>query len=125
MRKYNHKISKRANENLQKRRAIAHRQRSILAIAILIIISLGILLGTSMNASASAKGDVASYNKYYKSIRIEAGDTLWTIADEYIADLNIDKKDYIREICELNGIYEDDIRTGDYVVITYYSKEIK
>ena len=125
MRKYNHKISKRANENLQKREAVVRIQRSIFAIAIILIISLGILLSTSINAMASGKGDVASYNKYYKSIRIEAGDTLWSIADEYIADLNINKQDYIREICELNGIYEDEIRTGDYVVITYYSKEVK
>ena len=125
MRKYNHKISKRANENLQKREAIVRREKCILAIAIILIVSLGILLGTSINALASSKADVSSYNKYYKSIRIESGDTLWTIADEYIADFNIDKKDYIREICELNNIYEDDIRAGDYVVIAYYSKEVK
>ena len=125
MRKYNHKISKRANENLQKREAVVRKQRSLLFIAVILIISLGILLGTGINALASGKGDIASYNKYYKSIRIEAGDTLWTIADEYITDLNIDKQEYIREICELNDIYEDEIRTGDYVVIAYYSKEVK
>ena len=125
MRKYNKNISERANESLRKREAVVRTQKNILAIAILIFVSLGILLGTSMNALASSKADIASYNKYYKSIRIEAGDTLWTIADEYIADLNIDKQEYIAEICSLNDICEDEIHAGDYVVVAYYSQDMK
>ena len=125
MRKYNHKISKRANESLQKREAIVRRQRKLLAIAIFVVVSLGILFGSSINALASSKADVASYNKYYKSIRVESGDTLWTIADEYIADLNVDKQEYIDEICTLNSICGDDIQAGDYIIVAYYSQEIK
>jgi len=125
MRKYNNRISERANESLRKREAVVRRQKKVLAIVLLIFVSLGVLLGTSMNALASSKADVASYNKYYKSVRIEAGDTLWTIADEYISDLNIDKQEYITEICELNDICEDEIHAGDYVVVAYYSQDMK
>lgn len=126
MRKYNHKVSKRVNESLNKREAVVRRQKRVLAVCIIVIVSLGILLGTGINALASSKADVASYNKYYKSVRIEAGDTLWTIADEYIADFNIDKEDYIAELCELNQIcIEDTIHAGDYLVIAYYSQEVK
>ena len=125
MRKYNDKISKKANDSLRKREAVVRRQKKILAVVILIFISLGILLGTSMNALASSKADAASYHKYYTSVRIEAGDTLWTIADEYIADLNIDKQEYIAEICSLNDICEDEIHAGDYVVVAYYSQDMK
>ena len=78
-----------------------------------------------MNALASSKADIASYNKYYTSIRVESGDTLWTIADEYIADFNLAKEDYIREICQLNHISEDDIHAGAYIIIPYYSQEVK
>ena len=125
MRKYNNRISERANESLRKRETVVRRQKKLLAITVLIVVTLGILLGTSMNALASSKADVASYNKYYTSIRIEAGDTLWTIADEYISDLNIDKQDYIAEICAINDICEDEIHAGDYVVIAYYSQDMK
>jgi len=125
MRKYNNRISEKANESLRKREVVVRRQKKALAIVILVFISLGILLGTSINALASSKADVASYNKYYKSVRIEAGDTLWTIADEYIADLNIDKQEYIAEICSLNDICEDEIHAGDYVVVAYYSQDMK
>ena len=64
MRKYNHKISERANESLRKREAIVRRQRGLLAIAIILVVALGILLGSSMNAMASSEKDISSYNKH-------------------------------------------------------------
>ena len=122
MRKYNHEIVKKTRKN---RAAIVRKQKHCITILLLILVSLSILLGTSMNVFAGSKADISSYTKYYKSIQIEAGDTLWNIADEYIEDLNIDKKEYIAEICELNEICEDEIHAGDYIVIAYYSKDIK
>ena len=65
------------------------------------------------------------YNKNYKTVRVEYGDTLWSIADEYIMDLNIDKTEYIAEICALNNLNADDIQAGEYIVVSYYSKEVK
>ena len=125
MRRYNNKISERANKSLQKREAVVRRQKGLLAVVIIVLISLGVLLGGSINALASSKADIASYNKYYTSIRVESGDTLWSIADEYIADFNLSKEDYIKEICQLNHISEDDIHAGAYIIIPYYSHEVK
>lgn len=125
MRMYNHKISKKANESLKKREAVVRRQKVFFALVLIVFVSLGILFGTSVNTLASSKADVASYNKYYKSVQIEYGDTLWNIADEYIDNFNISKAEYIDEICQLNNISEDEIHAGDYIVIPYYSDEIK
>jgi cell division protein YceG involved in septum cleavage len=125
MRKYNHKISERANESLNKRDAIVRKQKGLLALVILIVVSLGILLGTSINALASSQKDISSYNKYYKSICIESGDTLWAIADTYVEDFNISKADYIAEICEINQISQNEIHAGDYIVVPYYSQDFK
>ena len=125
MRKYNDKISERANESLRQREIVVRRQKSVLAIAIIIIVALGILLGSSMNALASSGKDVASYNKYYTSVRIESGDTLWTIADEYVEGFNLSKLDYITEVCQINGISENNLHAGDYIIVPYFSKEVK
>ncbi len=125
MRKYNHKISKRANDSLKKREAVVRKQKVFFALVIIMLVSLGVLFGTNVKTLASSKADVASYNKYYTSVRIEAGDTLWDMVDDYIEDLNISKREYIDEICRLNGIVEDEIHAGDYIVIPYYSDEIK
>ena len=125
MRKYNHKISERANESLRKREVVVRRQKSLLAIAIIVIVAVGILLGSSINALASSDKDISSYNKYYVSIRIESGDTLWTIADEYVDGFNLSKADYIAEVCQINGISENNIQAGDHIVVPYYSQDIK
>lgn len=125
MRKYNDKISAKANESLRKREAVVRRQRGILAVAIILVVAFGILLGSSINALASSDKDISSYNKYYVSIRVESGDTLWSIADEYVEGFNLSKNDYIAEVCQINKISEDEIHAGDYIVVPYYSQEIK
>lgn len=125
MRKYNHKISEKANESLRKREAVVRKQRVVLAIILVLLVSLGVLLGSTVNTLASSKKDVSSYNKYYTSIKIESGDTLWGIADEYISQFNVSKAEYIDEICRINGISEDEIYAGNHIVIPYYSNENK
>ena len=125
MRKYNDKISERANETLSKREAVVRKQKVIVIIIFLLLISLGIFFGSSVDTFASSKTDVSSLNKYYTSVQIEYGDTVWDLADRYISHLNISKKAFIDEICLINHISGDDIRAGDYIVIPYYSDEIK
>ena len=125
MRKYNDKISAKANESLRKRETVVRRQRGILAVAIILVVAFGILLGSSINALASSDKDISSYNKYYVSIQVESGDTLWTIADEYIDGFNLSKNDYIAEVCQINQISEDEIHAGDYIVVPYYSQDVK
>lgn len=122
MRKYNHKISERANENLSKREAVVCKQKIYFTIAFIVF---SVLFGTSIHAFANSKPDTSSYHKYYTSIQIESGDTLWNIADRYTNHLNISKSDYIDEICQINNIWEDEIIAGEYLVIPYYSNEMK
>ena len=65
------------------------------------------------------------YYKYYTSIRVEAGDTLWDIADRYVCEQTGSRQDYIREVMKLNGMKSDQIRTGESLTIFYYSTELK
>lgn len=125
MRKYNYKISKKANDCLMKRELVVRRQKGLLALLVIIFVSFGILLTSNINAFASSKKDIASYNKYYVSIQVKSGDTLWTIADEYIDGFNLSKSDYIKEICTINEISKNQIHAGDYIIVPYYSQEMK
>ena len=89
----------------------------------IVIITAIILLGSSIHAFASSKENQPLY-KYYTSVRVEAGDTLWDIAEEY-KTTTASTRSYIKEICKLNKIKADDIHAGDYIVVSYYSPEIK
>lgn len=83
-------------------------------IAVVIICS--ILFGTINTQAAPAE----ITTKYYTSIQIESGDTLWSIANEYITGEYSDINDYIDEICTINHISKDEIHTGKYLVVPYY-----
>lgn len=77
----------------------------------------------SLNAFRSNAKDnstEASY-KYYKSIVVSNGDTLWTIAEEYMDAEHYDSiNDYIREVKSMNTLTDDTIHYGEYLVIPYY-----
>lgn len=120
MYKYNPNISQRANESLKKRARVLQLRRQTLVIAGIIIISLAILLGSSISALASAK-EQEPLHKYYKSIQVKNGDTLWTIADRFTADGTLTKKKFIQEVCELNHLSTDQIHSGESIVVVYYA----
>lgn len=95
---------------------------ALLGCAILISVILGtILFGTIRTEAAPSE---ETY-KYYTSISIQAGDTLWSIAEQYRTAECGDITDYIEEICSLNHITDDDIHAGQYLTIPYYSTEYK
>ncbi len=123
-RAYNHNLSKEINEQLDRRAQIVRRERRFIALAAIIVIAFGILLGTSIKAFASSQNP-AEYHKYYTSVRVESGDTLWTIADQYMTGCDMDKQSYIDEVCRLNGLTDGRIHSGDYIVVAYYSTELQ
>lgn len=122
-RQYNSRISEKANRSLARRAHVVRLEKSLIAVSIILFISLIIILGSTMHAFANSK-DNTPVNKYYTSIKVESGDTLWSIANKYTEGTNIKTTDYIEEITELNNL-GDSIHAGDYLVVAYYSKEVK
>jgi cell division protein YceG involved in septum cleavage len=125
MRAYNDKLSEKVNAQLSRReRKVRHQKRFIVFSGVLIL-SIMILLGTSIHAFAGSKHEPQPVYKYYTSVRVEKGDTLWSVADKYMDASQTDKASYIREISELNHLSDDEIRAGEYLVVAYYSTEKK
>ena len=122
---YNEKISQKANDSLNQRARKVMIQKRVIAIACILIVSLLILLGSSIRTFASLR-DNKPLHKYYTSIQIEKGDSLWTLSDKYIVDGVYSKDDFIKETSELNHLTnQDELHAGDYLTIAYYSTEIK
>lgn len=122
---YNEKISRKANDSLNQRARKVMIQKRVIAIAGILIVSLLILLGSSIRTFASSCDNKPLY-KYYTSIQIEKGDSLWTLSDKYIVDGVYSKDDFIKETSELNHLTnQDELHAGDYLTIAYYSTEIK
>ncbi len=71
----------------------------------------------------TAEGSEKMVGKQYKSIQIEEGDTLWSIAldynDESLSDCSIEE--YIDDIMKINNLVRDDkITSGNYIIVPIY-----
>lgn len=58
--------------------------------------------------------------KYYKSVAIEEGDTLWAIALQNMDSEHYDITSYINEVKQMNGLRTDNITEGMYLILPYY-----
>lgn len=63
--------------------------------------------------------------KYYTSVTVGVGESLWEISGNYMDDTHYDsKKDYITEVCSINHLQDaDDITAGQILIVPYYSSE--
>lgn len=58
--------------------------------------------------------------RYYKSICIENGDNLWTIADQYRQGSSLSVEEYVKELKQMNSLQEDTIHAGQYLTVVYF-----
>lgn len=93
-----------------------------------IFLSLIVLLGSNLFGNSilnvMAEEEInPNLHPYYKSIQIEEGDTLWSIAKEYKAKSGMNTTQYVTRLKEMNNLKEDTIHSGCYLTIVYYSEE--
>lgn len=73
-------------------------------------------------ATGRTQKDVTA-SKFYTSICLEEGDTLWSIAERYADSDIISCSDYVKELMAMNGLSSDKIHAGKYLAIFYYASE--
>lgn len=114
---YTRAVAKRLHRKRQVRRNIL-----LLVLSFVLVVLLSFLLG-GFFSQASDLDHKISY-KYYKSIEIMPGDTLWDIAREYAdTDNYINTNDYVEEIKRMNSLRSNTIHAGSYLIVPYYSEE--
>ena len=92
--------------------------KALVTVFIIVLIAFASFYFNSSNVSAQ---NSSNRNKQVVSIKIEAGDTLWGIAKEYMTEEYNDINEYIEEIKTSNGLFEDTIHEGHYLIVPYYA----
>jgi len=94
------------NTKTRKRYRIKNRVR----FASFIVISL-LLVCTIFNTALGFNDALALSEQQYIEIQVESGDTLWTIADEFMPD-DIDLRDAVYMICDANDMNANELYAG-------------
>ena len=106
------------------RRQRERRRKIASVLAALCLVIACVISYRSLTTSAKTSTEEVSL-KYYTGVIVKSGDSLWSIADEYIDYQQYrDKTAYIEEVCSINNLGdESDLRAGQRLVVPYYSSE--
>ena len=101
--------------NNRSRRNRQLKQRLLIS-ALVLTLFVFILFSTKSMAS----NDEALY-KYYKSVQIQSGDTLYDLSLEYVNPTMNDTESFIEEVMYINNLDEDyHLYEGNYIIVPYY-----
>ena len=107
--------------NKRRRRVHVKKMRFLLILTIVLVFTGTIFLGSFLS-NAKSNNESVSF-KYYKSIEVNSGDTLWSIADQFMTEHYSTTSDYISEVISINSLQGDQITVGMHLVIPYYSTD--
>jgi hypothetical protein len=102
-----------------KAEVIVRKRKIMLAIVISITVLFGFILFTNI-ADANESREVYTY---YTSYQVQSGDSLWSIADQFMGPDFKDKQEFIDNMKYMNHMLDDNITAGNYLVIEYSSYE--
>lgn len=105
-----------------KRRIAARRMRRFfIALMMIAAFCSGFFGHTLLSAHAEEKGAQAP-NRYYTSIQLKNGDSLWDIAHTYAGGSGYTVREYVEELKRMNGLDSEDIHSGEYLTVMYFTE---
>lgn len=109
------------NNRIKRKRELRHR--FMIGIFTFLLVVAFSSLFFSFRTKAQGSDEEVLY-KYYKSIVVEDGDTLWNYACQYGEEQYYDSHaDYINEVIRINMLSDDTITAGQHLILPYYSAD--
>ena len=88
---------------------------------VMIVMIMSCFFGKTL-VMANEDEDDAVYNRYYTTIEVEKGDTLWSVAKTYYHHSGMSVREYVYELKLINGMVSDELRAGEMISVEYYAE---
>lgn len=89
----------------------------------MLVLIIGLLTGVFAHSMTSVRAEEQpqkEVTRYYTSVQIKEGESLWSIAADYADQSEISISDYIEELKQMNGLQKETIHTGQYLTVVYF-----
>lgn len=100
------------------------KEAMLIRLSFISIVSLAIIITTFFACKGFVEANDGNHHPEqtctYKSIELKTGDTLWSIAEEYMPDNGESVQDYIDTLKEINGLVNDEIYSESYLTVVCY-----
>lgn len=114
--------TRRLHHSCKRRREVYLKKMSFFAATFVLILCFSIIAGSRLADAHDDSRGAGNGQKYFKSIEIQSGDTLWDIASEYTNGDNQQIRQYVGELMKINGLATDAIQEGQHLTVVYYGK---
>ena len=94
-----------------------------LSAGVVLVVLACLLFGSLFVSAHEDTPDTDTVYKYYKSIEIQPGDTLWDIAESTMTSEYDSVQEYVQVLKDMNNLGSDDIQAGQYLMIAYNDTE--
>lgn len=94
-----------------------------LVMLVLVVLLGSCFFGHSLMNVLAGEDETQAPEKYYTSIQIQKGDSLWSIAGKYGESSGMTTSQYIKELKNINGLKEDTIHSGHYLTVMYFETD--
>lgn len=105
-----------------RRRGYRQRIRGIVIAALMLLAFLTGFFGRTLLSAYAEEEYIKPVKRYYTSIQLQPGDSLWNIAEEYIDGSGYTKKEYVEILKRMNGLSSDRIHAGQYLTVVYFAE---
>lgn len=107
---------------MNKKRKCCRDMRKMLLVFCFILLFAVFVFGGICVARTDCDRERIHRIKYYTSIEIQYGDTLWGIASRYSDTVDTSVEEYVAELKRMNHLTHDGIRAGDSLMVFYYAE---
>lgn len=104
------------------KRLARRRIRNFTIVILMIVAFCSGFFGHTLLRAHAEEEYVKPVKKYYTSVQLKKGDSLWGIADKYLEGSGYSKKEYVEEIKRMNGLKDDQLHAGEFITVVYFAE---
>ncbi len=106
------------NNRIRRRRELQRKKRAAVLVLFMTVLFSSSFFSIRIRAEGNRPVDLT---KYYTSIQVKSGDTLWDYACQYgNRQYYKNNREYVEEVMAINFLKDDTITAGQYLILPYY-----